>query len=224
MLCHIAELQNPPLKIGHSEINVFNPNRSDNGETNLLFHDKSKVQKRPAKFLRDISKGTEKVKVSLLDQVGNESIPKFNYIPQNVIYQNANINISLARIVDEDCCSSCSGDCLSSPLPCACARETGGEFAYTPLGLLKENFLRACIDMKEKPQEHHFVYCTDCPIERSRNEDNFEKCKGHLLRKFIKECWRKCGCDMQCGNRVVQRGISSRLQVSLRLKLMIACW
>ncbi|XP_062084357.1 histone-lysine N-methyltransferase SUVR4 [Humulus lupulus] len=207
------ELQNPPHKIGYSEINVKKPSRCENGETHPLIHDKSKVQKRPAKLLPDISKGTEKMKVSLLDEVGNENFPKFNYIPQSIIYQNANINISLARVVDEDCCSSCSGNCLSSPLPCACARETGGEFAYTPQGLLKEEFLRACIDMKEKPQEHHFVYCTDCPIERSRNEDNFEKCKGHLVRKFIKECWRKCGCDMHCGNRVVQRGISSRLQV-----------
>ncbi|KEH42259.1 SUVR2 histone-lysine N-methyltransferase [Medicago truncatula] len=40
-------------------------------------------------------------------------------------------------------------------------------------------------------------------------------CKGHLVRKFIKECWRKCGCDMQCGNRVVQRGLSRKLQVFL---------
>ncbi|RYQ90983.1 hypothetical protein Ahy_B09g096880 isoform D [Arachis hypogaea] len=42
-----------------------------------------------------------------------------------------------------------------------------------------------------------------------------EECKGHLVRKFIKECWRKCGCDMQCGNRVVQRGLRCKLQVFL---------
>ncbi|KAG8043756.1 hypothetical protein GUJ93_ZPchr0458g22336 [Zizania palustris] len=38
-------------------------------------------------------------------------------------------------------------------------------------------------------------------------------CRGHLARKFIKECWSKCGCNMQCGNRVVQRGITCNLQV-----------
>ncbi|XP_060966279.1 histone-lysine N-methyltransferase SUVR4 isoform X2 [Cannabis sativa] len=206
-----VKMDNPPLKVG---VKMDNPplkkaNRCENGDTHPFF----KVQKKPYNFLEDISKGTEKVGISLLDEIGNERIPKFNYIPQSIIYQNANINISLARIVDEDCCSSCSGDCLSSSLPCACACETGGEFAYTPQGLLKEKFLKACIDMKEQPEDHHFVYCTDCPIERSRNDDKFEKCKGHLVRKFIKECWRKCGCDMKCGNRVVQRGISRRLQV-----------
>ncbi|KAM3368822.1 hypothetical protein ACQJBY_017003 [Aegilops geniculata] len=36
---------------------------------------------------------------------------------------------------------------------------------------------------------------------------------GHLARKFIKECWSKCGCGMQCGNRVIQRGITCNLQV-----------
>ncbi|XP_048324822.1 probable inactive histone-lysine N-methyltransferase SUVR1 isoform X4 [Ziziphus jujuba] len=186
-------------------------------EHNLEFHSKSFNHngKRPSQYLDDITKGSEKVKISLTNEFGNEHLPKFNYIPHNVIYQNANVNISLARIVDEDCCSSCSGDCLSSSIPCACARETGGEFAYTQQGLLREDFLRACLSMKKDPQEHHFVYCQDCPIERSNNESMPEQCKGHLVRKFIKECWRKCGCDMQCGNRVVQRGITCKLQVFL---------
>jgi hypothetical protein len=35
------------------------------------------------------------------------------------------------------------GDCLVEPLPYACATETGGEFAYTRDGLLKEEFLDA---------------------------------------------------------------------------------
>uniref|UniRef100_A0A7N2L7E7 Histone-lysine N-methyltransferase SUVR4 n=1 Tax=Quercus lobata TaxID=97700 RepID=A0A7N2L7E7_QUELO len=163
----------------------------------------------------DITKGAEKVKISLVNEVGSEQLPKFNYIPHNIIYQNANVNISLARIADEDCCEDCSGDCLSSSITCACARETGGEFAYSPQGLLKEEFLSACISMKRAPQDHHFVYCQYCPLERMKNEDMPERCKGHLVRKFIKECWRKCGCDMQCGNRVVQRGITRKLQVFL---------
>ncbi|KAF7805224.1 histone-lysine N-methyltransferase SUVR4 [Senna tora] len=164
-------------------------------------------------FLSDIAKGSEKVKISLVDEFGNEELPKFNYIPDNLIYQSANVNISLARIADEGCCSDCSGNCLSAPLPCACAQETGGEFAYTTQGLLKEEFLTACLSMKKEPQDHHFVYCQECPLERSKNEYMPELCKGHLIRKFIKECWRKCGCDMQCGNRIVQRGLRCKLQV-----------
>ncbi|XP_011038472.1 PREDICTED: histone-lysine N-methyltransferase SUVR4 isoform X3 [Populus euphratica] len=170
-------------------------------------------KKRSVRSLNDITKGAENVKISLVDESGNEDFPKFTYIPQNIIYQNAYVQISLARIADVDCCSSCSGDCLSSRIPCACARETGGEFAYTPKGLLKDDFLTACVCMRRAPKKDHFVYCQDCPLERSKNEDLPEPCKGHLLRKFIKECWRKCGCHMTCGNRVVQRGITCDLQV-----------
>ncbi|GMY20554.1 histone-lysine N-methyltransferase SUVR4 isoform X2 [Fagus crenata] len=164
-------------------------------------------------IIDDITKGQEMVKISLVDGIGSEALPDFNYIRQNIIYQNANVNISLARIADEDCCSECLGDCLTSPITCACARETGGEFAYSPQGLLKEEFLNSCMSMKREPQLHHFVYCPDCPLERTKNEHMPERCKGHLVRKFIKECWRKCGCRILCGNRVVQRGITCKLQV-----------
>ncbi|KAG5044411.1 hypothetical protein JHK87_008326 [Glycine soja] len=170
-------------------------------------------ERNPFRFISDITKGSEKVKISLIDETGSEDLPKFNYIPCNITYQSANVNISLARISDEGCCSDCSGNCLSSPLPCACAQETGGEFAYTPHGLLKEEFLTACVSMKNEPQDHHYVYCQECPLEKSKNEYMPERCKGHMVRKFIKECWRKCGCDMQCGNRIVQRGIACKLQV-----------
>ncbi|RYR38904.1 hypothetical protein Ahy_A09g044210 [Arachis hypogaea] len=165
-------------------------------------------------ILSDITKGSEKVAISLLDETGSEELPKFNYIPNNIIYQNANVNISLARVADEDCCSDCSGNCLSLTFPCACSQETGGEFAYTREGLVKEKFLEACIATKIKPQPYHFVYCQECPIYKG-SEHMPEECKGHLVRKFIKECWRKCGCDMQCGNRVVQRGLRCKLQVFL---------
>lgn len=124
------------------------------------------------------------------------------------------VNFSLARIGDEDCCSDCFGDCLSSSIPCACARETGGEYAYTLDGRIKKQFLDECISMNRDPQKHRHFYCKDCPLERSKNEDQPDQCKGHLVRKFIKECWSKCGCSKQCGNRVVQRGITCNLQVS----------
>ncbi|KAK4773123.1 hypothetical protein SAY87_028142 [Trapa incisa] len=171
------------------------------------------AKKRTTRTIPDIAKRTENVEISLVDEVGNEKLPCFNYIPHSIIYQNARVQVSLARISDDDCCLSCSGNCLSSEFPCACTSETCGEFAYTLEGQLKEEFLEACIEMKNNPQQQHYVYCEDCPIERAKNEFMPEKCKGHLLRKFIKECWRRCGCDMQCGNRVVQRGMTCKLQV-----------
>ncbi|KAL0900920.1 hypothetical protein Bca101_084881 [Brassica carinata] len=165
-------------------------------------------KKRYKTIIRDITKGSESVEISLVDEVGTEQVPKFTYIPHNIVYQNAYLHISLARISDDDCCASCKGDCLSADFPCACARETGGEYAYTKEGLLKEEFLDTCLKMKKAPDSFTKFYCQECPLERDNG-----KCEGHLLRKFIKECWRKCGCDMKCGNRVVQRGISCQLQV-----------
>lgn len=164
--------------------------------------------------ISDITKGSESVAISLVDDVGSERVPKFTYIPHNIVYQNAFVHVSTARISDEDCCANCKGDCLSPDLPCACARETSGEYAYTKQGLLKEEFLDTCLKMKKEPDAFHKVYCKDCPLERDPDKGTPGKCDGHLIRKFIKECWRKCGCDMRCGNRIVQRGITCQLQVT----------
>ncbi|XP_056683039.1 histone-lysine N-methyltransferase SUVR4 [Spinacia oleracea] len=168
---------------------------------------RSGIKRPPQLYVDDITKGEENVKISLVDERYNRQPPKFFYIPRNIIYQKAIVNISLARISDEDCCPGCSGDCLSSAVPCACARVTNGEFAYREDGLLNPEFLKACIS------ENKYVFCQDCPIERAKNESKPDKCKGHCVKKFIKECWSKCGCGTQCGNRVVQRGITRNLQV-----------
>ncbi|KAK4366161.1 hypothetical protein RND71_014041 [Anisodus tanguticus] len=161
----------------------------------------------------DITKGQENVIISLVNEVNSEHPPSFHYIASNVVFQNADVNFSLACIEDDNSCSTCTGDCLSLSTPCACAHITGGDFAYTKEGLVKEEFLNECISMNHEPKEHCQFFCKECPLERSKNEDLMDACKGHLMRNFIKECWWKCGCNKRCGNRVVQRGISHKLQV-----------
>lgn len=165
--------------------------------------------------VNDITKGEERVRISLVNEINNEHHSPFHYIPQNLVFDKARVNISLARIQDTDCCSNCFGDCLSSSVPCVCAQGSGGEFAYTSDGLVKEEFLQECISVSRDPQQHHNFYCRECPKERSKVDEILETCKGHVERKFIKECWSKCGCTKQCGNRLVQRGITSNLQVFL---------
>uniref|UniRef100_A0A0E0KXC7 SET domain-containing protein n=1 Tax=Oryza punctata TaxID=4537 RepID=A0A0E0KXC7_ORYPU len=170
---------------------------------------------KPIHDLTDISKGEERVRVSVVNEFASEKCPSsFYYIRGNLVFQNAYVNISVARIGDEDCCADCFGNCLSAPIPCACTRETGGEYAYTAEGLVRTPFLDECVSINRFPEKRHKFFCTSsCPLERSRNEASPEPCRGHLARKFIKECWSKCGCNMQCGNRVVQRGITCNLQV-----------
>lgn len=162
----------------------------------------------------DISKGEERVRISIVNEFGEEKCPpSFYYMPRNTVFRNARVSASLSKIGDEDCCADCFGNCLSAPVPCACARKTGGEYVYTPEGLVRPAFMDDCVSVSRFPEKHHMVFCKTCPLESSRNKASPEPCRGHLVRKFIKECWSKCGCSMQCGNRVVQRGISCNLQV-----------
>ncbi|CAN1129325.1 Histone-lysine N-methyltransferase SUVR4 [Linum perenne] len=164
-------------------------------------------------YLDDITNGIENVRISLVDDYGREELPKFSYIRSSTVYQDAKLQFSLARISDADCCSSCVGDCVAQPVPCACSSETGGDFAYTRQGVLTDDFLEACLSMTINPQNHQLFFCEDCPLARIKNESMTSKCSGHLIRKFIKECGIKCRCHMSCANRVVQRGITCKLQV-----------
>ncbi|XP_024316963.1 probable inactive histone-lysine N-methyltransferase SUVR2 isoform X2 [Brachypodium distachyon] len=164
----------------------------------------------PAHDVSDITKGEECVSIPIVNEFGNGILPsQFHYIPHNITYQNAYVNLSLARVGDENCCSDCFGDCLARAFPCACAADTGGVFVYTRDGLLTEGFLDSCLSSNATFQ------CKVCPLERAKTKVNPDPCKGHLTRKFIKECWSKCGCNRHCGNRVVQRGITHHLEVFL---------
>ncbi|XP_039027402.1 probable inactive histone-lysine N-methyltransferase SUVR1 isoform X2 [Hibiscus syriacus] len=163
----------------------------------------------------DITKGEENVEISWVNEINKETPPPFQYISENLVFQNACVSFSLFRIGDERCCPTCLGDCLLSQKPCACACQAGGNFAYTPAGVIKENFLEECISMTLDPKKQCLLTCTKCPLERSKMDDFPEPCKGHLKRKVLKECWSKCGCNKQCGNRVVQRGVKCKLQVFL---------
>lgn len=160
----------------------------------------------------DLSKGEENVKIPWVNDITNDLPPPFHYLHQSIAFRDAYVNWCLSKIKCEDYCSTCFGDCLQSTTPCVCANNVEGGYAYTTEGLLKEKFLEECINISRNPERHQF-YCQVCPLERAKNDDCIEPCKGHLKRKFIKECWVKCGCVKRCGNRVVQRGITSNLQV-----------
>lgn len=208
-----------PNEMGSGEDHVANGNLQDNdieGDSLLLVGKESLLTREGIMSLYDaidISKGQEKVAITLVNGFNNESAPSFCYITQNAVFQNAHVNFALARIGENKCCSTCFGDCLSSSTPCACGLEPGGEFAYTLDGLVKEDFLNECISMSRDLKKHCQFFCKLCPLQKLINQDVTEPCKGHFMRKFIKECWWKCGCNKQCGNRVVQRGITYQIQV-----------
>ncbi|KAB2003643.1 hypothetical protein ES319_D11G146100v1 [Gossypium barbadense] len=162
----------------------------------------------------DITKGEEKVEISWVNEINKDFPPPFQYISENLVFQNAHVSFNLYGIGDESC-PTCIGDCLLAEQPCGCACRAGRKFAYSSAGVVEEDFLGECISMTRDPQQQFLLYCTECPLERSKKDDFPEPCKGHLKRKVIKECWSKCGCHKQCGNRVVQRGLNYKLQVFL---------
>ncbi|KAF3791909.1 Histone-lysine N-methyltransferase H3 lysine-36 specific [Nymphaea thermarum] len=175
-------------------------------------HDSFSIEN-PLHDVSDIAKCEEKVPIPIINELSSEPYPpQFHFIPNNIVYQNAFVNFSLARIVDEDSCSGCFGNCLLGSIPCPCARETGGEYAYTLDGLVRKEFLDEAISIYRETDKLQQFFCKECPLEKSKPDTS---CKGHLVRRFIKECWSKCGCNKQCGNRVVQRGIITNLQRSL---------
>ncbi|CAA0817459.1 Histone-lysine N-methyltransferase SUVR2 [Striga hermonthica] len=162
-------------------------------------------------YVPDITKGHEACEISLINEINEVKGPKFQYIPKSATYMTACMTFPLARVSGNDCCSDCLEDCLSLENPCACAGKTRHEFAYTQGGLLKETFLNDFICKSQSLSKRDFFFCQDCPLQRCEN--SLRKCMGHMTRDFIKECWYKCGCSLSCGNRVVQRGITAKLQV-----------
>ena len=173
-----------------------------------------KHQKEQEVRIPDISRGKEKVPVSLSADPNGKNLPQdFFYIKASVVFDSAHVGISLARVGEDDRCSSCAGNCLDNRTPCECTRLTDGEYAYTVEGYLYPYFLKQA--MERKVNLTTLAYCQPgaCPVERT----NDEPCKGHIQRRFIKECWEKCGCTANCGNRIVQRGLARRLEVRLLL-------
>ncbi|CAN8267660.1 unnamed protein product [Cochlearia groenlandica] len=160
----------------------------------------------------DITLGKETVEIPWVNEVNSKVPPRFCYIPQSLVYLDAAVKFSLGNIRDDQCCSSCCGDCLAPSMACNCATALNG-YTYAEDGLLQEDFLEEYISEARDPRKQVVQYCKECPFENATKNETLEPCKGHLKRKFIKECWSKCGCVKKCGNRVIQHGIHNKLQV-----------
>ncbi|KAL0889117.1 hypothetical protein Bca101_013100 [Brassica carinata] len=163
-------------------------------------------------IVSDITLAKESVEIPWVNEFNTKVPPPFRYIAQSLVSLDAEVKFSLGNIKDDECCSSCCGDCLAPSMACSCATGLGG-FTYTKDGLLQNDFLEECISEARDTQKQVVQYCKECPLEIAKNEETLEPCKGHRKRKVIRECWSNCGCSEKCGNRVVQHGIHTKLQV-----------
>lgn len=136
----------------------------------------------------DISRGLEKLPITCVNEYNTD------VLPENFLYVTRSV-IRQAAHVDisfsriGDLHCCCSDDCLRSSEPCKCTDSTRGEYAYDENGRLIERLAIGFVSG-----------CTTI------NGD------------FITECCDKCRCSMKCGNRVVQRGITKKLQVFMTSK------
>ncbi|WZY78048.1 probable inactive histone-lysine N-methyltransferase SUVR2 isoform X1 [Brassica rapa] len=164
--------------------------------------------------INDVTLGKETLEIPWVNEVNSKVPPPFRYIPQSYVYLDAAVKFSVGNMRDDDQrCSSCCGDCLAPSVACSCATALSGLTSYTKDGLLQNDFLEECVSEARDPQKHVLQFCKECPLEKAKNIEILEPCKGHLKRKAIKECWINCGCINKCGNRVVQHGIHNKLQV-----------
>ncbi|CAN6847057.1 unnamed protein product, partial [Brassica oleracea var. botrytis] len=163
--------------------------------------------------INDVTLGKETLEIPWVNEFNSKVPPPFRYIPQSYVYLDAAVKFSVGNIRDDQRCSSCCGDCLAPSVACSCATALSGFTSYTKDGLLQNDFLEECVSEARDPQKHVLQFCKECPLEKAKNIEILESCKGHLKRKAIKECWINCGCINKCGNRVVQHGIHNKLQV-----------
>ncbi|CAG7894581.1 unnamed protein product, partial [Brassica rapa] len=164
--------------------------------------------------INDVTLGKETLEIPWVNEVNSKVPPPFRYIPQSYVYLDAAVKFSVGNMRDDaQRCSSCCGDCLTPSVACSCATALSGLTSYTKDGLLQNDFLEECVSEARDPQKHVLQFCKECPLEKAKNIEILEPCKGHLKRKAIKECWINCGCINKCGNRVVQHGIHNKLQV-----------
>lgn len=66
----------------------------------------------------DISRGKERIPISLSGPYTKELIRDFFYINRSVMSNNAQVGTSMARIGEDDRCSNYLGNCLDNPTPC----------------------------------------------------------------------------------------------------------
>lgn len=161
----------------------------------------------------DLSRGLEPLPVRVSQT--NVPLPSFQYMSRSRVHAKADINYSLRRLGEGEYCVGCMGDCLSAEVPCECTRETGGQYAYKPGGILKDRYLQQGISDATYCAELEGWYCGKMQGSAGGYDADvgLEVCEGHVQRTFIKECNVKCSCHYKCGNRVVQQGMRYPLEV-----------
>jgi hypothetical protein len=157
-------------------------------------------------MIADIARGLENYPIPVV--ACDYAFPAFQYIKTSVVYKAAKIDEDLSNLPHGAFCKcKATGDCLIYPWCDCAARGKNWKFAYTVEGTLRDAFFQA----KLKESEIGFLV-GDCECMDLRHMGGDEPCTSQRPL-FISECNVKCGCGVDCGNRVVQRGMRWKVEV-----------
>ena len=175
-------------------------------------------------MVEDISYGLERYPVQVVSPIGSYiHPPDFGYTKDSMVLVEEPNGGDLWRTVRKSfrpkaSCKGCGTDCLTSGnRGCVCALQSG-DFAYNTAGLLRADIIRDLDDKLplEYCNEGTGCFCANLPAEDSSSGDE-AVCRGHQPRTIVTECNSYCACHLKCGNRVIQHGMTVRVQVSLIL-------
>ncbi|XP_072034491.1 histone-lysine N-methyltransferase SETDB1-B-like isoform X2 [Amphiura filiformis] len=137
-----------------------------------------KPRNKPIWRIDDISKGTEPMPVSCVNELDSSPLPSVEYVAHRLPSGGTVINTDPEYLM----CCDCTDNCMDKS-KCACWQLTIESTAVNPSGTK-------------------------------------DKKAGYMNRRLIEhlptgifECNKRCKCNQQCHNRVVQHGIKLRLQV-----------
>lgn len=175
-------------------------------------------------LLEDLSYGLERYPIQVVSP--NGSIihpPEFGYIKESMVLVEEGGGGDLWRSVRKSFrpkagCKGCGTDCLTTGnSACVCALQSG-DFAYNTAGLLQADTIKDLDDKLtlEYCNKGTGCFCANLPIEDSSSGET-SVCRGHQPRTFVTECNSMCACHLKCGNRVIQHGMTVKVQVSLVL-------
>lgn len=158
-------------------------------------------------MIEDLSRGIEPIAIPVVS--ADVSFPSFRYINSSAVFDRAIVVNALSTLDVGSYCDCPAGDCLTT-VACTCSGAGGERFAYTVGGVLRHVFLQRLIrEASDSTKVNNSCTC----MHVAEGIEGVLSCSQHRPPTFISECNVKCGCHRSCGNRVVQRGMTYRVEI-----------
>ena len=158
-------------------------------------------------MIQDLSRGLEKTPIPVV--FSDVGLPSFQYINTSMVHDRAYVNQTLSSLCEGSYCACPAGDCLTHlvrvyvrQLPTVVALHTW-----------QADSSRMFFSNAESMRPTTVPVTLQCYCTKLRRIESVVTCGVHKSCAFISECNAKCGCHIDCGNRVVQQGMRYGVEV-----------